>query len=80
MKRLLFAATIFLASCTAGTQSITGKVWTDYIPSVVMFAGIIIFLYGLVFKKKGYKDQPKEIAMAIGVILALAGFFILIIS
>ena len=80
MKKLLFAATIFLASCTAGNQSITGRVWTDYIPSVMMFSGIIIFLYGFVFKKKGYNDQPKKIAMAIGGILALAGFFILIMG
>ena len=80
MKKLLFAATIFLSSCTGGNESITGKVWTDSIPSFMMLIGIIIAGCGVYFYKKGYNDQPKKIAMAIGGILAIAGFLFYVIS
>ena len=80
MKKLLFAAMLFLASCTGGNQSITGKVWTDYIPSIMMIVGAVIFLYGILFKKKGYNDQPKAIAMFIGAIVATAGIIFYFIS
>ena len=80
MKKLLFAAMIFLSSCTGGNQSITGKVWTDYIPSFMMIIGAVIIGYGVAFYKKGYNDQPKKIAIAIGGILAIAGFLFYVIS
>ena len=80
MKKLLFAATIFLASCTGGNESITGKVWTDYIPSFMMIIGAVIVAYGVIFYKKGYNDQPKGIAIAIGVAIALAGTLFYFIS
>ena len=80
MKKLLFAAMIFLSSCTGGNQSITGKVWTDYIPSFMMIIGAVIIGYGVAFYKKGYNDQPKKIAITIGAALALSGFLFYVIS
>ena len=80
MKKLLFAATIFLVSCTGGNESITGKVWTDYIPSAMIIIGGLILGYGISSYKRGYNDQPKKIAMVVGGIIALAGFLFLIMG
>ena len=73
MKNLFtFLASIFvLASCTGGNESVTGAVWTDYIPSAIMIAGTALGLYGGVRVASGTPNG--KVALVWGLILLAAG-------